>query len=309
MKRYLLIALILAGCQSFQDAGGTPTETELDPDDSLAFEEALDPESFDALHREVIQPSCAAVEAFCHAGQFEPNLSTASLAYASLVNRPGIELFDRQRVTPGDASNSLLIDKLRNRAGVATIMPLGAPPMANDDIARVEQWIKDGALRHPDADPAPALNESPMPPEVAIYDAAGLPLTMGATVQVGNVITLRHSVRDYETEDDAIAFGGFSLLLADGRNVYFGPVDGAAYPSAFDALGPMGVGDDLNWTADWAVPDMLAVLNDAGTDVDVVPAAGETLTLLAFVLDQSAQSGGIVALGFEASALQIGVAP
>src|SRR5678815_5558764 len=105
----------------------------------------------------IIAKRCSGQPGLCHNGQFEPNLSTPALAYAYLVNRPGLERTDRLRVSPGSSATSFLVDKLRNR-GVSTQMPLGAEPLAEADIAEIEAWIDGGALRAPGADPAPVLN-------------------------------------------------------------------------------------------------------------------------------------------------------
>ncbi len=287
MKRAMVLLLAISACSSLEDAGGEPYQELVDPDDPLSFEEDLDPESFDALHREVILPSCAAVEAFCHYGQFEPNLSTPALAYESLVRRPGIELFDRYRVTPGDPSRSLIIDKLRDRSGVATMMPLGAPPMAEEDIARIEKWISDGARRHPDAPEAAPMNEPPLPPEIAVYDDTGSRIDVGgvATVKVGDTITLRHSAMDYETADPDVPFAAFSVILADGRNVYWGPTYGVAISSSYDAAGPMGNGDALNFRFDWTVPATVDISADGATVDETISTAGQTFSLVAYYLD------------------------
>jgi hypothetical protein len=293
------------GCNTI-DAGGVPQTQTTASDDPLSIQEELDPKSFDAIHREVILPSCASTEAFCHHGQFEPNLSTPSLAYESLVLRPGIELFDRHRVTPGDPERSLIIDKLRGRAGVATQMPLGAEPMAEESIARIEAWIRDGALRSPGADPAPQLNEPPYPPELGVFDAMGTRIDGAGTalVQVGQTITLRHSVKDYETADGSIPYGAIILQTGEGRNV----VMDATFPdgttsTAFDAMGPEGVGDTLNWRVDWVVPDMLTVTD--GISTETIPSAGVPLLMIALYMDALPANGGILTFGFVLNAVTV----
>ena len=47
-------------------------------------------------------------------------------------------------VVAGDPDKSLLIQALRGKDGKKQ-MPVGAPPLAEDDIKKVETWIKDGA--------------------------------------------------------------------------------------------------------------------------------------------------------------------
>jgi len=297
---HLALCLPLLMSCSTLDAGGDGQQDAVDVDDPLVFEEQLDPASFDALHRDVIRPSCASVEAFCHHGQFEPNLTTPALAYNSLVRRPGIELFDRHRVTPGDPAGSLLIDKLRDRAGVATLMPLGAPPMPEGDIQRIEQWIEDGALRRPAAEPAPVLNDPPLPPELAVFDDTGQRLDDPgmAVVAVGQTVTLRHSVQDFETPDAAVPYGAVFLQLGDGRSVVLDPAyPGGATITTYDAAGPEGVTDQLNWRSDWTVPDMLPVTLDGGLAEDV-PAAGQSLLMIGLYVDGDPANGGILGFSF-----------
>jgi hypothetical protein len=300
---WCLVALL--GCDTI-DAGGEAKGNEAPPDDPLNIEDALDPASFDAIHRDVILPSCASTENFCHFGQFEPNLSTPALAYASLVRRPGIELFDRYRVTPGNPDMSLIIDKLRAREGVATQMPLGAPPLAEDAIARLEQWIRDGARRYPGAPDTPTLNEPPYPPEMGIFDAMGTRLDSAgaALVQVGQTITLRHSVKDYETPDASIPYGAVLLQLDAGQNVVLDPEypDGTT-PTVFDASGPEGVGDTLNWRLDWVIPDTITVTD--GVSTQTMPSAGLTFRLIALYLDGLPATGGILTFQFQESAVTV----
>jgi hypothetical protein len=309
MKTNAIALLLIAGCANV-DAGGTAAPDTLAGDDPLAIEEQLDPESFDAIQRDVIAPSCATTQGFCHAGQFEPNLSTPALAYEALVARPGIELFDRQRVTPGDPGQSLLIDKLRGRAGVATVMPLGAPPMREEDIRRLETWIADGALRHPGADPVEPLNEPPLPPELAVFDAMGNRLDGAGlvAVDVGETLVLRHSVKDFETADAQIPFAGVILQTADGRNAL---VEGAdefgTLSTQFDPMGPEGTGDQINWLASWTVPVDLTLTDGVGTEV--VPAAGQQLFLIGIYLDGAPQSGGILTFSLLNDPIAVGGGP
>jgi hypothetical protein len=286
MTRAAALLILLAGCQETIQAGGSGNM--LPDDDPLKVADTAQPGSLDALHRDIIQPSCASTAGACHAGQFEPNLSTPALFYANLVARPGLEHPKQLRVVPGDAAASLLVDKLRNR-NVGTQMPLGAPPLVEAKLALIEQWIKDGALRRPGAEPAPKLNNPPVMPEIAIYDAqSGLRLDGEAQVEVsvGQVLVLRHSVDDYETGDAEMPFAGFFLntdndqvLISNGQYPAFGE-------AKYDAAGPMGKADVLNWQYQWTVPATLKLRDQNGVTRDV-PAAGQMLTLAAYYVDSN----------------------
>ena len=154
MKRALFVTyFLLASAACAGDDGDKPFEPPVDPD---PLEVTTTPQagSLDELHTKILAKRCSGQPGLCHNGQFEPNLSTPGLTYAYLVNRPGIEKPTLLRVKPGVSAQSLFIDKIRNRNGVATQMPLGAEPLVEEDIAALEKWINDGALRAPGAAPA-----------------------------------------------------------------------------------------------------------------------------------------------------------
>lgn len=299
------LALLLAACTEAIDAGGGGRDAGAD-DDPLVVADEPAPGSLDDLHRRVIVRSCAGQPGLCHAGQFEPDLRTPALFYANLVNAPGLERPWQLRVRPGEPDDSLLVDKLRDR-DVATQMPLGAPPLAEEEIAAIEAWIRDGALRAPGAPPAPLLNQAPHAPEIAIFGADGTRLDAFGPVEVapGDVITLRHSVRDFETPDAAIPYGVFVLQTPDFRQVAIAP--GTSFPNlaftAYDADAPDGVGDLLNWTFTWTVPETVTLLDDAGTGIPA-PSSGLSLTVVAAYVDQLAP-GGMATFGFEPDLLKV----
>src|SRR5207237_9635970 len=98
---------------------------------------------------------------------------------------------------------------------VSTQMPLGAEPLGETDIQAIEGWITAGALRAPGADPAPALNNPPKRPEIAIFDSTGKRLdgTGPISIAVGTQLVLRHTVQDFETPDAHIPIS--ALLQID----------------------------------------------------------------------------------------------
>ncbi|MBI3470179.1 MAG: hypothetical protein HY013_02340 [Candidatus Solibacter usitatus] len=55
-------------------------------------------------------------------------------------------------VVPGDPEGSLLVHFLDGRRGESHRMPLGEPPLAKEEIARIREWIAGGA--RPDEDRA-----------------------------------------------------------------------------------------------------------------------------------------------------------
>lgn len=281
------LAAALAGCTP--EAGSTAgPATAVTGEDPLAVPMDIDPASLDALHRNILVRSCAAQPGLCHHGQFEPNLSTPALTYANLVQRPGIEHPDQLRVAPGDPGKSLLVDKLRNR-DVLSVMPLGAKPLREEEIAAIEAWIQAGAPRRPGEEPAPALNNPPLEPEIAVFDEHGnrLDKGAGAVVQVGAKIVLRHSARDFETRNEDIPYSVFFLELADGRSVKLSGSPGqedAARSTHDPASPPMGKGDLLDFRFDWTVPETVSVFSADGALTEE-STAGKSFTVTAAYID------------------------
>jgi len=299
------LGLAVAACGSDTSTGGLPDAT-VDPD-PLDVTSTAAPGSLDDLHERIIAKRCSGQPGLCHNGQFEPNLSTPALTYAYIVNRPGIEKTDRLRVKPGDSAHSLFIDKIRNRNGVATQMPLGAEPLEEADIAELEAWIDAGALRAPGADPAPDLNNPPKRPEIAVFDNSGNRLdgTGPVVVSPGTTLVLRHSVQDFETPDDQIPFAALVLQLADGQQVVLSPGtnDPGLGPTTFDAGGPQGKGDVLDFERSWTIPSTLDVVDPNTKVVTQRPASGQAATILVLYIDGDATP--IVAFDFSTAPIQI----
>jgi hypothetical protein len=299
-----LAALASAACGNDHAQPGAP-DAGIASDDPLNVADQPPEGSLDWLHQTIIAKRCSGQPGLCHNGQFEPNLSTPAMTYAYLVNRPGIEKPNALRVKAGDSAHSLFIDKIRNR-GVATQMPLGAEPLDESDIKALEAWIDAGALRAPGAAAAPDLDNPPHRPEIAIYQGASrLDGTGPVHIAVGAPLVLRHSVQDFETPDAQIPFAGVLLQAADGRAVALSPAasDPSIGQTTYDAAGPMGIGDQLDYQRAWTVPATLT-LWDRTTNVRTdVPASGQTLTVIAIYIDGA--TPGIAAFDASASQIQI----
>jgi len=292
-------AALLAGCATM-DVDGDPVDAAVDPD-PLAVDPVPAPGSFDDLHRTIIAPRCSGQPGLCHNGQFEPNLSSPGLAFAYLVNRPALEKPTLLRVKPGDPGASVLVDKLRGR-DVATRMPLGAEPLADAEIAAIEAWIAGGALRAPGRPAAPVLNNPPARPEIAIFDAGGQRLDRAGPVRLapGATVTLRHTVRDFETPDAQIPFGAFVLNTADGRSVVLRPQateDPHVGLTTYDAAGPMGTGDQLNFRLTWTIPSTVTLFTEATGARQDVPAAGLVLTPICVYVDSATAGIATIEIG------------
>jgi hypothetical protein len=111
-----------------------------------------EPPAFTTIQNTILTPVCTG----CHAGASAPRglrLDDAN-SYAMLVGVASGEVPSLQRVQPGNADNSYLVQKIEGRAAVGGRMPLGGPPLSQADIDLIKQWIADGA-------PAPAASAAP----------------------------------------------------------------------------------------------------------------------------------------------------
>lgn len=97
-----------------------------------------------SIQARILTPICTQ----CHAGAGAPlGLSLEEgLSYANLVNVPSAEVPALMRVEPGQPDASYLVHKLEGAPGiVGRRMPLGLPPLSQDEIAAVRSWIAAGA--------------------------------------------------------------------------------------------------------------------------------------------------------------------
>lgn len=303
----LLMILFAAGCEAPIDPGGSGGTTVAD-DDPLSIEDHVDPGTLDALHRDVIARSCAAQPGLCHHGQFEPNLSTPALTYENLVLKPGIEHDKQYRVDPAHPQDGLVQDKLRNH-NVLSQMPLGADPLKEEEIAAIEKWIADGALRRPGAEPPPVLNNPPREPEIGVFDDQGNQLDKAGpcAVTAGMTLTLRHSVQDFETEDAKIPYAAVMFQLPDGGQLKLSDVPGnqTSHVTKYEASGaPQGKGDLLNFRFDWTVPDTIDVF-DANGVATTKSTAGMSLSVITLYVDSGKAKEGILTYAIVPSLIQV----
>ncbi len=102
------------------------------------------------LQTTIFTPICSG----CHSGVGTtlPGVQnlTAGNAFAALVNVTSIKNPALKRVTPGDAANSFIIQKLEGTQGAAfgARMPFGGPYLDQATIDKVKSWINAGALNN-----------------------------------------------------------------------------------------------------------------------------------------------------------------
>jgi hypothetical protein len=112
------------------DGGGPP------PDPSATFTR---------VQNEVFTPSCTTIACHDPLGQQSQMILTAGRAYANTVNVPSVEMPQLRRVEPGDPANSYLYRKIVGSGITGDRMPLTAPPLSEQNIALVRDWIRRGA--------------------------------------------------------------------------------------------------------------------------------------------------------------------
>jgi hypothetical protein len=100
--------------------------------------------TFSDLYNGIIVSGCS-----CHnGGAGGLDLSTRSLAYASLVSVASTSCFGEQRVVPGDAEASVLFHSLSHTSMVfcdVPTMPRGSAQLTAAQLAQLEAWINGGA--------------------------------------------------------------------------------------------------------------------------------------------------------------------
>ncbi len=137
MRSSLLIALLLlTACGELK----TPTEPANgggDPIDPTA--------TFTRVQTEVFTPTCA--QAGCHStvGTQSQLVLTPARSYAATVGVASVQMPQVLRVAPGDPTGSYLYRKITGAGITGDRMPQGLPPLPDDKIKLVRDWIRRGA--------------------------------------------------------------------------------------------------------------------------------------------------------------------
>jgi mono/diheme cytochrome c family protein len=105
--------------------------------------------TLDEIQANVFTPICSV----CHTGPTSNalpggmDLTDADASFANLVGVASVQVPALSRVEAGDPDNSYLIQKIEGTASEGEPMPLGGPPLNDDVIDDIRQWIADGAAR------------------------------------------------------------------------------------------------------------------------------------------------------------------
>lgn len=137
MRSLLILAILtLAGCGELK----TPT------DPGLGGGDPIDPTAtFTRVQNEVFTPSCTTVACHDLIGQQSQQVLLAGRAYQQIVGVPSVEMPALSRVAPGDPANSYLYRKITGANITGERMPLQMPPLSDDKIKLVRDWIRRGA--------------------------------------------------------------------------------------------------------------------------------------------------------------------
>ncbi|MFK8016785.1 MAG: Ig-like domain-containing protein [Gammaproteobacteria bacterium] len=115
------------------------------------------------IQAQIFDVGCAAG---CHiGGGIAPFLRLdADNAFDDLVGEPAVAGGSSLRVTPGDADNSALVQRLEGT--LTPSMPLGGAMLPVEQIAAVRAWIDAGALAVPPDEISPAVSLGALPAQV-----------------------------------------------------------------------------------------------------------------------------------------------
>ena len=158
------------------------------------------------IQQEIFDVSCAAG---CHIdGGIAPFMRLdAANAFADMVNVPASQGGSSLRVTPGDADDSALVQRLEGTLTPA--MPLGGSLLPAEQIEAVRAWIDGGAFATPPDVIAPAVSLAPL--AATVSDT----ITLDAfAVDDVAVIEVRFVVNG--TEVGSVAMTPYSLLWDTG---------------------------------------------------------------------------------------------
>jgi hypothetical protein len=136
----LLAAACAPGSGKGLDANGRPLGETPDPGDLPTLEN---------IQARVFTPICTQ----CHIGAAAPQglrLDSAN-AYNDLVGVASQEVGSLLRVDPFNPDDSYVVRKIEGSASVGGRMPLGGPPLPQEDILLIRQWIAEGAANTPSA--------------------------------------------------------------------------------------------------------------------------------------------------------------
>jgi hypothetical protein len=101
--------------------------------------------TFTRVQNEIFTPNCALSGCHDSTGQQAGQILEPGRAYAMIVNHPSTEMPALMRIAPGDPANSYMYRKITGAGITGERMPFGKPPLPDDKILLLRDWISRGA--------------------------------------------------------------------------------------------------------------------------------------------------------------------
>ena len=103
--------------------------------------------TLEAIQASVFTPTCAT--AGCHSGDSPPEglRLDDGFSFDNLVDVPSSEVPELLRVDPGKPDESYLVQKIEGTAAEGAQMPLGGPPLDQNLIDDIREWITNDATQ------------------------------------------------------------------------------------------------------------------------------------------------------------------
>lgn len=139
------------GADGVVDTSGIALDGDGDGEPGGSYESAFDVQAppvtvkFSDIRNQIFTPTCAG--SGCHSGNNPPDglRLTAGDAYSNIVNVPAVQNSQLMRIEPGNPDDSYLVRKIQGSGIVANRMPLGGPPLSQEEIQMIRQWVIEGA--------------------------------------------------------------------------------------------------------------------------------------------------------------------
>jgi hypothetical protein len=166
----------------------------------------------------------------------------AANSYGMLVDVPSVQVPELMRVAPGNPDDSYLIQKLEGTAAVGARMPETGPPLPQDAINVIRQWITEGAqqsssgsmmaVRASGSSIVPDSEIAALPERIIVmFDRE-----LDASTVHGDSVRLQRSggdgVFDSGTEID-VAIATVSVPLTNPRSIHIEPAQAASIDDVF----------------------------------------------------------------------------
>jgi hypothetical protein len=133
--RLIPLLILVAACGELK----SPTDPGTGP-------EPIDPTAtFTRVQSEIFTPTCAQIGCHDTIGQQSQMVLVAGQAYANIVNVQSVETPSLRRIQPNDPDNSYLYRKITGANITGARMPLNLPPLSDEKIRLVRDWIRRGA--------------------------------------------------------------------------------------------------------------------------------------------------------------------